>query len=169
MKPQEIAITRQAVLPGPAHEVFAVIAVEDILPKVLTGYGPLPGVVSTSEHTGPWNRPGSARVIHLADGSTVREQITHYDSPRHFAYRVWAFGHPILRRMASGARGEWIFQPDTAGTSAGTHVTWTYTFISSSRVLAPALYLFVRLFWRGYMDVCLRNAQRLMNVAAVSA
>jgi Polyketide cyclase / dehydrase and lipid transport len=158
MKVHEVAITRTAVIPGTPEQVFAFIAAEDVLPKVLTGYGPLPAVVRTAEHTGAWDVPGSARLIHLADGSTVREQVTHYAPPGYFAYRVWAFGNPIISALATQARGEWAF----AAEAAGTKVTWTYTFTAKNAAFALPLSGITQLLWRGYMDVCLENAQRLM-------
>ena len=81
MTAHEVSITRRAVISGSPEAVFAFITAEDVLPKVLTGYGPLPAVVRTSGHTGNWDIPGSARVVHLADGTSVREQLTHYVSP----------------------------------------------------------------------------------------
>ena len=157
-----VAVTRQAVIPGTPDAVFRFIAAEDVLPKVLTGYRPLPAVVGTSQHTGPWDQPGSARVVHLADGSTAREQLTHHDAPRFFAYRVWDFGNPILSRLADEARGEWTF----AAVPQGTQVTWTYTFRAKNRWTALPLSGIAHLLWRGYMDVCLDNAVRLMGAQA---
>jgi Polyketide cyclase / dehydrase and lipid transport len=159
MTQPKIAVTRQAVIPGTPEEVFSFIAAEDVLPKVLTGYGPLPAVVRTSENTGPWDRPGSARRIHLADGTTVREQVTDHDGPRFFAYRVWDFGNPIVRTLANEARGEWTFSTATGGTQ----VTWTYTFTAKSSLAAVPLSGIAQWLWRGYMDVCLDNAVRIMG------
>ena len=159
MTAPKVAVTRQAVIPGTPEEVFRFIAAEDVLPKVLTGYGPLPAVLRTSENTGPWDRPGSARRIHLADGSTVREQITDHDGPRFFAYRVWEFGNPILRRLADEAHGEWTF----AAAPGGTLVTWTYTFTARNSLAAVPLSGIAKWLWRGYMDVCLDNAVRIMG------
>lgn len=158
----KVAVTRYAVIPGTPEEVFSFIAAEDVLPKVLTGYWPLPAVVRTSDNTGPWDRPGSARRIHLADGSTVREQVTDHDGPRFFAYRVWEFGNPILRGLADEARGEWTF----AAAPGGTQVSWTYTFTAKNSLAAVPLSGIARLLWRGYMDVCLDNAMRIMGERA---
>lgn len=157
-----VAVTRQAVIPGKPEAVFRFIAAEDVLPKVLTGYGPLPAVVGTSQNTGPWDQPGSARLIHLADGSTLREQVTHHDGPRFFAYRVWEFGNPIVRRLAEEARGEWTF----VAVPEGTQVTWTYTFSAKNGWAALPLSGIAQVLWRGYMDVCLDNAVRLMAAQA---
>lgn len=154
-----VAITRTAVLPGTPDAVFEFITAEDVLPKLLTGYGPLPAVVGTSGHAGPWDRPGSERTIHLADGTTVREQVSRHASPGFFAYRVWSFGNPIIRTLAEEARGEWTF----TAAPEGTEVSWTYAFSAKSGWTAVPLRAIVQILWRGYMDVCLDNAVRIMG------
>lgn len=154
----EVSITRSAVIPGAPDRVFAFIAAEDVLPKVLTGYGPLPAVVRTSGNTGPWDQPGSERVVHLADGSTAREQVTRYAAPADFAYRVWDFGNPVIRALASEARGEWVFRP----VAGGTELAWTYTFTAHNAVASLPLSAITQWLWRGYMDVCLDNTARLL-------
>lgn len=157
--PSEISITRTALIPGAPEAVFAFIAAEDVLPKVLTGYGPLPAVVRTSDHTGPWDQVGSARVVHLADGGSAREQITLFESPRRFAYRVWDISNPIIKTLAVEARGNWTF----VAVGQNTQVNWTYTFVARNAVTAVPLSLIARVLWRGYMDVCLENSVRLMT------
>lgn len=159
MPSYEVSITRQAVIPGTPEAVFKFITAEDVLPKVLTGYGPLPAVVKTSGNTGPWTVPGSARVNHLADGSTVREQVTRYEPSTRFAYRLWEFGNPIINAIATGARGDWTFSPAPGGTL----VTWTYTFTAKNAAAALPLSGITQILWRGYMDVCLENSKRLME------
>jgi hypothetical protein len=161
MNATEVSITRSAVIPGNPSQVFAFIAAEDVLPKVLTGYGPLPAAVQTSEQTGPWDKPGSARLISLADGSTVREQVTHYRPSEYFAYRVWEFGNPIIKALAKEARGEWTF----ASHPQGTQVNWTYTFTAKNNLTALPLSGITQVLWRGYMNVCLENSQRIMGQA----
>jgi hypothetical protein len=155
----EVSITRTVLVPGSAPTVFAFIAAEDVLPKVLTGYGPLPAVVRTSGNTGPWDKVGSARVVHLADGSSVREELTHHDAPKKFAYRVWDFGNPIIGALASEARGEWTFDP----TPEGTRVSWTYTFTARNAAAAIPLSAITQILWRGYMNVCLQNTVRILK------
>ncbi|HYG27254.1 MAG TPA: SRPBCC family protein [Caulobacteraceae bacterium] len=158
----EVSTTRRAVLPTGLESAFDFIVAEDVLPKILTGYGPLPAIVGTSEVTGPWDEPGSQRIIHMADGGTVREQVTQIERPRHFAYRVWDFSNPLVAALSSGARGEWWFEPH----AGGTHVTWRYTFVARSRLAALPLRLIVALLWSGFMDVCLKNSARRLSPAA---
>lgn len=159
MKVFEVAITREAIIPGSVTDVFAFITAQDVLPKVLTGYGPLPAVVRTSEVSGPWDVPGSSRVVHLADGTTVREQVTQFTNPTGFAYRIFEFGNPIVGALASGARGEWTFSEAPSGTK----VRWTYTFLAKNGLTAIPLSGITQILWRGYMDVCLDNSIRIMG------
>jgi Polyketide cyclase / dehydrase and lipid transport len=155
----EVSITREVIIAAAPEIVFNFIAAEDVLPKVLTGYGPLPAVIRTSGNTGPWTIVGSARLVHLADESTVREQLTHYVPSSHFAYRVWDFGNPIIRALADEARGEWTF----SRVPEGTLVTWTYTFTAKNSVTVLPLSGITKVLWRGYMNVCLENTIRLLG------
>ena len=157
----EIKVTRQLFVPKSPSDVFKFIAAEDVLPKVLTGYGPLPAVIKTSGNTGPWDVVGSSRIVHLADQTTVREEITNYKNSEYFAYKIWDFGNPIVKTLATGGRGEWTF----AAAEGGTQVTWTYTFVAKNGLTAIPMSAIAQTLWRGYMDVCLGNTLRLMTKA----
>jgi hypothetical protein len=150
----QIAAILEARIAAAALLVFDFVAAEEVLPKVLTGYGLLPAVVRTSGNTGPWDQPGSARTVHLADGSTAREQVTAYERPVYFAYRTsdYAFA---LRYLANSAEGQWWFKKD----GSGTQVRWTYTFRAKNWLASIPLALFVRTQWVGYMRTCIRNVQ----------
>lgn len=154
----DVAITRVVFVPGDANDVFDFVAAEDVLPKVLTGYGLVPGVVSTSNVTGPWNEPGSSRTVHLGDGNTAHEAVTAYVRPGYFSYRV---SDPTfsLRYLISGARGEWWLTP----ARGGTQVRWTYTFRAKGPLALLPLMLFAHTQWSGYMNVCLRHVTRHFN------
>ena len=150
--PLEIAVTLERFIPGDIGNVFDFIAGQDVLPQILTGYGLVPGVASTSDVSGPWDRPGSTRTVHLLDGSTVREGLTDYDRPDFFAYRV---SDPSfsLKHLMSHARGQWWFIAAEGGTLA----KWTYTFHAKNALTAIPLRLFVGTQWKGYMNVCLNK------------
>jgi hypothetical protein len=135
--------------------VFDFVSAEDVLPKVLTGYGLLPGVASTSGNTGPWNRPGSSRTVHLADGNTAREEVTAYERPNYFAYRTDNYSF-ALKYISTGAKGQWWFNAD----NGLTHIKWSYAFTAKGPFTAVLLSLFVRSQWAGYMRVCLGNTRR---------
>ncbi len=147
-----VAVTREVVIPADIDDVFGYLAAEDVLPAVLTGYGLVPGVASTSAVSGPWDAPGSHRIVHLKDGSTVNEALTHYDRPGYFAYRV---SNPsfALKHLMSYAIGQFWFKK--SGNT--TLVKWTYTFRARNIITRIPLVLFVNSQWKGYMDVCLKN------------
>ena len=154
-----VSITRYTKIAASQETVFAFIVAADVLPKVLTGYGPLPAVTGTSNQSAPWDQPGATRTVHLRDGSTVQEQVTGFERPYHFRYQVWDFTNPIIRSLADKATGEWTFT-ESEGV---THTEWTYTFFTDSRLKRLPLNAIVKLFWRGYMDVCLRNSQAMIE------
>ncbi|AUW57830.1 polyketide cyclase [Sphingobium sp. SCG-1] len=150
--PNDVPITREALVPGAIRDVFDFVAAEDVLPKILTGYGLVPGISHTSDITGPWDQPGPRRIVHLLDGSTVREGVTHYDRSHYFAYRV---SDPsfALKHLMVEAKGEFWFEE----TDAGAQVRWTYTLRAKNRLPKLPLRLFVGTQWTGCMDVCMTN------------
>jgi hypothetical protein len=106
-------------------------------------------VTSTSDQTGPWDVPGSARTVHLADGSTATERVTACTTPSYFAYTVSGFTNPV-RFLAGEARGQWWFDVAHDDPNA-TEVRWTYAFEARSRATAAVLAPVVRFAWRGFM------------------
>ncbi|MDX2266168.1 MAG: SRPBCC family protein [Hyphomicrobiales bacterium] len=156
-----ISITREVVVAVDPKAAFDFVSAEDVLPKVLTGYGLIPAVLKTSGNTGPWEKPGSVRTVHLADGNTAREEVTDYDNPAYFAYRVSDFTFAV-RHLANEARGQWWFTP----VKGGTNVLWTYTFQPHNGLTGLPLSLFVHTQWAGYMNICMSNVKRHLNTRA---
>jgi hypothetical protein len=54
----EIPVTAVAAFRAPIGVVFDYIAAEDTPPKMMLGYGPVPGVAGGEVHEGPWDPPG---------------------------------------------------------------------------------------------------------------
>jgi hypothetical protein len=131
------------------ERLFDVVVAEDVLPKVLHRWGPVPAVVATTDLSGPWDTPGSARTVLLGDGSSAREQLLVWERPTRFEYRVDSFTS-ALGRLVSYALGSWEFN-DSRGQSA---FAWTYTFYSRSRAAAIPLRVFVPTAWARYMAQC---------------
>ena len=155
-----VSITRAAHYNLNQSDTFVRITPEEILPQVLTGFAFLPAVTGTRGHTGVWGEPGAFRIVELADGTTVKEQLIEFMAPERFSYRVWDFDNRIIKSLADGgAMGKWVFQP----AEQGTRVEWTYTFYTSKRFAVVPLSIIVGVLWRGYMDVCLDNFTHLMN------
>jgi hypothetical protein len=127
------------------------------LPRILTGWGPVPAVVATSDQSGPWDTPGSRRTVHLSDGSLAHERVTLCERPASFGYTVDGFSGPV-RHVAVEGRGQWWFQ--AAGADA-TDVRWTYTFQARSRTAALLLTPVVKIAWRGFMQRSLNQLAAL--------
>jgi hypothetical protein len=127
------------------------------LPRILTGWGPVPAVVSTSDQSGPWDTPGSRRTVHLADGSTAHERVTACERPASFGYTVDGFSGPV-RHVAVEGRGRWAFDPAGAG---ATDVHWTYASQARSRAAALLLTPVVKIAWRGFMRRALHRLAEL--------
>lgn len=142
---------------APVERLFDEVTAEDVLPKVLHRYLLVPAVVGTEGLTGPWNTPGSQRQVRTSDGRTLREEVTAWERPCHFAYRVEGFTG-VLGAMVSHAVGEWTVSGDDGGSA----FAWTYTFFARSRAVAPVVRGFVRLLWSGYMAGC---AERCVALA----
>ncbi|MCG9915230.1 MAG: SRPBCC family protein [Phenylobacterium sp.] len=151
-------------------QVWAVFVAMDLGQVLARGSGPIPAVVRTSDQTGPWDVAGSARQVHLADGSVVTEEIlasdpTHGAAPSggqaRFAYRVEGFSGP-LATLTGEAFGEWAFEETAPGR---TQITWRYTFVPRSALMAAPLSALIALFWRGYMRQAIENVRRLAEAA----
>jgi hypothetical protein len=129
------------------------------LSKMFTGYRVLPAVSATREQTGGWDHVGASRVVDLADGSSAREEITAYEPPSYFAYRVTGFTSP-LRALVLGATGEWWF---SAGDRETTAIRWRYTF-EPRGVARPIVASVIARLWRGYarkaLALAVREAER---------
>jgi hypothetical protein len=145
--PAHSAVRRVA---APVERVFDVVVAEDVLPKVLHRWGPIPAVVGTRDVTGPWDTPGSSRTVLLADGSIAHETVLVWERPHRFEYRVDGFTH-LLGRFVDHAIGAWEFASDG---DAGSRFRWTYTFISRGRTPDVLLVPFVRIAWARYMAQC---------------
>src|SRR5450631_1888146 len=104
------------------ERIFDVVVAEDVLPKVLHRWGPVPAVTGTAEVTGPWDTPGSERTVLLEDGSTAHEQVLTWERPERFEYRVGRLSNP-LGRLIDHALGSWEF----SATERGSRFVWTYS------------------------------------------
>ncbi len=111
-----------------------------------------PGVVKTTDTSGPWDTPGSHRTVHLSDGNSAREEVTDVVTPDYFAYAVTNFTNPLIRRLVRRATGQWWFTDDGAGTNA----KWVYTFEALSILSSPLLLPIVKIIWKRSMTAAMK-------------
>ena len=107
-----------------------------------------------ADQSGPWDRPGRTRRVLLSDGSEAHEELTAFDRPDGFAYRV-VFATGPLRHLVHHADGQWWFAPDGAGR---TRIRWRYTFAPTRPRLRPFVAAIVAPLWRAYATRVLATA-----------
>ena len=154
-----VPVTVTATARAGLERAFDAIAPID-LSLIFTGFGPLPAVRGVREQTGEWNHVGAARIVELSDGSEAREEITAFERPDHFAYRVGPFTGPF-RRLVRAADGAWWFSEG----GSGTEIRWTYAFLPA-RFATPAVRLVVAPLWRAYARRVLALAVRAAEQAS---
>ena len=122
------------------------------LETVLRDAAFLPGVKNTTDTTGPWDKAGSTRIVHLTDGTSVRETVTTATAPDYFAYRLTEFSSWMIRLLVKEARGQWWFTDSGTGLQA----KWTYTAESRNALGVPILFLVIKILWNRYMKAAMK-------------
>jgi hypothetical protein len=151
-----VAHTVSRELGAGVEATFDVVVAEDVLPKVLHRWGPVPGVRGTRGLTGPWDAPGSSRTVLLEDGNTAREQLLVWERPARFEYRVDQLTS-ALGLLIDHALGSWEF----GSAAGGSWFRWTYAFVGRGPVSAMLLVPVVRIAWAPYMEQCAEETVRL--------
>ncbi|MGI4883675.1 MAG: SRPBCC family protein [Janthinobacterium lividum] len=124
------------------------------LPLIFRAGRGIPAITGTSVVT-PWDAVGQARRVFFASGDSAREEITHYERGRYFAYRVSEFTL-AAKYVAKYAVGEWWW----SATAGQTTIRWRYTFVPKNRLVRPLLALFIRYRWRPYMQAAMGRVQQ---------
>lgn len=131
---------------APIEKVYDFIVAEDVLPKILKKYFIIPAVKGSKIHKGDWETPGSYRTVFFANGDTLKEELTNFERPNYFAYKVSEFSS-FQRHFASYGVGRWWF---TANGDT-TEIKWTYTFYAKSRFKRFFLKPFINHDFKTYM------------------
>ncbi|OBH56023.1 SRPBCC family protein [Mycobacterium sp. E2479] len=120
-------------------------------------YGPFPPISEVREQTGAWDAAGQTRVVHLAGGASMREELTSVDPPRSFGYRLSEITGPMAL-LVDHIIGEWIFVP----AEGGTEITWRWDIRPRSALSGWTLPLLGRM-WKGYARRALRDLSALLT------
>lgn len=107
-------------------------------------YGPMPPIVDVHDQQGPWNTPGQSRILVLADGGRMREQLLSIEPPHRFANRLTVLSGPF-RPLVAVVEESWSFQ----SLGERTEATWEWNLYPRSRLAALVVPVVGRL-WRGY-------------------
>ncbi len=124
-------------------------AFDELMPIDLTAlfdrrYAAIPPIRAVEDQAGEWGTPGQTRTIRLADGGSMREELTEVTRPARFGYRISGVTGPMKPLVAS-LDGAWLFEP--AGT--GVRITWTWVVRPAGRLGRLAMPVFGRM-WRGF-------------------
>jgi Polyketide cyclase / dehydrase and lipid transport len=151
----EVATTVVSLIAAPRKPFYAWLVpgvFYNQLETVLRDAAFLPGVAKTTGTTGPWDKAGSTRIVHLTDGTTVRETVTSATAPDYFAYRLTEFSSPMIRMLVKEARGQWWFTDSGSGLQA----KWTYTAVSRNVLGALILLPVIKILWNRYMKAAMK-------------
>jgi hypothetical protein len=160
---QGIRVTVRASVRAPRELVFATLVPID-LTTIMRGYAFLPAVVAVEGQDGPWNARGRTRTLRLADGNTLREELTEHHEPHAVRYVIDGITGP-LGALVHGARGSFDF----IGRDDATTVEWTYVYLPRSPLYAPFVGFVIGVFWRRYMARALATALADVEARAVGA
>ena len=119
-------------------------------------FAAIPPVRGVRDQDGEWGRVGQTRTVLLADGGTMREELTRVEAGREFGYRIDGVTGP-MKALVSSVEGRWAFAP--AGT--GVRITWAWTVHPAHAFVAPALPVFGWM-WRGYARQALERLETLL-------
>ena len=133
------------------------VLVEDAFDRLLTlpleqlfsrRFGPLPPVRGTDQD-GVWGTVGQQRTVRLADGGTMREELTTVDRPHRFDYGLSAITGP-MKALVGRVDGRWAVEP--AGT--GCRIAWSWTVYPANSAASIGMSILGRL-WHGYARLAL--------------
>ena len=142
--PQSLGVDQSLVVPVSAEAAFSRTLPAPLPTVFRRWHGPIPPVKEVREQSGPWDAAGQTRTVRLADGASMREELTGVDPPRSFGYRLTKISGPMAL-LVDYVVGEWIFAPS----AGGTEITWRWDIHPKSPLTAWALPLFGML-WKGY-------------------
>jgi uncharacterized protein YndB with AHSA1/START domain len=153
--PSPLSVTVTARIAAPREAVFRFTTAEDVLPKILHRYGPIPATVGTKVLSGTWDHPVAERIVAFEDGGTLHEHLLLRNEPSEFGYRIDQFANG-LEHLANFGEGHWTFEDDHGATL----VSWTYSFEPRSWVSRPVLAAFLKLFYKPFMQRSLDEIRR---------
>jgi hypothetical protein len=134
----------EGIAPAPADFSWDV-ALQTPPPAFYKRFGPLPAVVGVQNQPETWDKAGYTRTLLLSDGGSVVETVTDSERGAFFGYDLSEF-QKLFGHLVEGARAEWTFTPD----GAGTRIRWSYEFHAKPG-RAWIVRAIVSLFWARYM------------------
>src|SRR6476619_4832448 len=82
-----VVLARSRTVPVPVEHAFDVVLPTPLPDLFRYRYAAIPPISEVREQEGVWGSVGRTRTIVLADGATMREELTCLDRPHGFGYR----------------------------------------------------------------------------------
>ncbi|HJQ42572.1 MAG TPA: SRPBCC family protein [Jatrophihabitantaceae bacterium] len=140
--PKPTVVSYARTFPVPLDQAFDGVLTLPLTEFFARRYGPIPRVRST-ESTAEWGEVGRTRIIRLADGGSLHEELTEVTRPSAFGYVLSDIRGP-MKPLASRIDGRFTFAPD----GAGTRIEWSWALHPRSVLSAPLLPIFGRIWGR---------------------
>ena len=139
-----VSVRRTGSIDAPVEVVFeAVLSLP--LPQLYSRrYGPMPPIVAVRDQQGSFDTAGQTRVVVLADGGAMHEELLALERPGRFSNRLTVLKGPF-RPLVSTVEESWTFREVGSMTEA----TWEWNLYPRS-ALARLLLPVVARLWRGY-------------------
>jgi len=154
----QLAVVVSTEVDAAPERAFDFAAANEVFPRVLHAYGPIPGIASIEMLDGARLAIGSRRRVLMTDGSEILEEVLAYDRPERHRYRWMNPPKPPFSLLVSRGEGDWIFRPS----GSGTRIEWTYTFDLTSPLAALPAKLVLGIF-RRWMQRGLDEIARLLR------
>jgi hypothetical protein len=139
------------------ERVFDIATANETLPRIFSGYGPVPAIVDARIESGRPPAAGEIRLMSISDGSTLREEIVELVRPTRHRYRLVEGFAPPLSWLVRSATARWSFEE----ISSGTRVTWRFVFEPVSALAGPLVNLAASLFFQPAQVRCLKALKQL--------
>lgn len=147
------------------ERVFDIATANETLPRVFTGYGPVPAILEARIESGRPPAEGEFRLLSNSDGSAIREEIVELVRPRTHRYRLLSGLAPPFSWLIRSASGRWSFEE----MSTGTRVTWRFVFEPRSALARPLVHFVATWFFQPAQVRCLEALKRLCEADAQDA
>jgi len=151
-----VVLVQSRTVPAPVERAFDVVLPTPLPDLFRHRYAAIPPISAVRDQEGVWGSVGQTRTIVLADGATMREELTSLERPDGFGYRITGITG-VMKALVGAVDGRWSFEPD----GPGTRVTWQWTVRPASRAAALAMPVF-GLMWRGYARKTLAEIDALV-------
>lgn len=130
-----VSRTESVFIAVPPDRFRAWVDGRDLSDVVAAPEGGLSPVVAATPLRGDWDptqdRTGDRRRVTFADGHHLAEEVL-VDTPDRFQYLIWGFTAPQRFAVQHG-----LAEFDYAPTTGGMTLTWTYSFLPTSGLIAP--------------------------------